>query len=162
MKIVDLSNPRHQQILIEEIARAKRIIAEQDSMEKTYTGVEILNHPEFSDLPETRSDVDWKNRPRVYLPSLDTGDASTQIFSKSDLTGYEFEGPKMMHKIQGYLKDFEATFKETPIFVEVNDEDPRQSVDIKNPVFQAWKNNYLKAKGTMIDTWRSENPRGLD
>ena len=68
----------------------------------------------------------------------------------------------MMHKIQGYLKDFEATFKETPIFVEVNDGDPRQSVDIKNPVFQAWKNNYLKAKGTMIDKWRSASPRGLD
>ena len=31
MKILDLTNPKHQQIVVEEIARAKRIISEQTS-----------------------------------------------------------------------------------------------------------------------------------
>ena len=31
MKILDLTNPKHQQIVVEEIARAKQIISEQSS-----------------------------------------------------------------------------------------------------------------------------------
>lgn len=170
MKLVDLSNPRHQQILIEEIARAKRIIAERDFDannngypdetenpdfgKKTYIGKEILNHPDFVNLPETRSDVDWNNRPQVFLPALDTVDARQQIFAKSDLLGSEVQGPKMVHKFSGYLKEFEHRFNEKPIFIDVDHKYLGKIIDIQNPKFVAWREQGLAAKGAYMDAAR--------
>ena len=102
---------------------------------KTYTGLEILNHPDLVNLPETRQDGLQKNLPKVLLPSLNDAGARLQIFSKADLTGSEVQGPKMVHKHRGYLEKFESMFNEVPIFIDVDHEYLGKIIDIKNPKF---------------------------
>jgi hypothetical protein len=129
---------------------------------KTYSGQEILSHPEFAKLPETRSDVDWKNRPQVYLPSLDTADARMQVVSKDDLTGSEVQGPKMVHRFPGYLKVFESKFGEAPIFIDVDHKYLGKIIDIQNPKFIAWRDQGLAAKGAYMDAARKRGNYGHD
>jgi hypothetical protein len=62
----------------------ERLISESDG---GLVGMEIVNIPPFSTLPENRRGVDWKNRGEAYLPSVDSN-GKTQIFSKEDLFGY--------------------------------------------------------------------------
>lgn len=50
-------------------------------------GMEIVNIPPFSSLPENRKLVDWRNRGEAYLPSVDSN-GKTHILSKADIFGY--------------------------------------------------------------------------
>jgi hypothetical protein len=119
-------------------------------------GYDILNHSPFAELPETRGDVDWKNRGRVFVPSLDTGDARMQVFSKDDLTGSEVQGPKMVHKFTGYIDQFKSKYGEEPIFTIDGDK-----VDIVNPGFQEWRERYLKGKGATLAAWGTTNEESI-
>lgn len=132
------------------------------SAKKTYTGQEILSHPEFVNLPETRGDVDWQNRPQVYLPAVDNASARIQIFAKSDLLGSEVQGPKMVHRFAGYLKEFESKFGESPIFIDVDHKYLGKIIDIQNPKFIAWREAGLKAYGAAMDAARKRGRYGHD
>lgn len=117
-------------------------VFEQENME--IKGLDILNHFPFSDLPETRESSDWKNGVsgwgKVYVPSLNSSDAQQQIVSKKDLVYHEVQGPKMLHKFDGYIDIFKKRFGEEPIF-SINSNAPWHSrVEILNPKFQEWIN----------------------
>lgn len=71
---------------------------EQDAQIK---GLDILYVSPFRELPETRKEVDWRNRGDAYLPSVD-GYSQTHIFSKED--------------VMGYIRQFSSKFGEEPMF----------------------------------------------
>lgn len=119
-------------------------------------GYDILNHSPFAELPETRVDVDWKNRGRVFVPAIDDADARMQVFSKDDLTGSEVQGPKMIHKFAGYIENFKDRFGEEPIFTIDGDK-----VDIVNPGFQEWRQKGLEAKGRALDSFGTTNEESI-
>lgn len=129
-------------------------------------GLDILNHEPFSKLPETRSEMgDYKTRMELSLPSVETSDASTIIFSKADLIGYEFQGPKMMHRISGYVSDFKNKFGEEPIFVELNStpDGRRGSAKVANQVYLDWKYQGDEAKRAYLSGEReADRTSGLD
>lgn len=124
-------------------------------------GYDLLNHSPFSELPETRRDVDWDNRGRVFVPALDMGDARMQVFSKDDLTGSEVQGPKMVHKFSGYIEEFKDKFGEEPVFTIVNGPDSIIKAEIVNPSYLEWKEQYLKNKGATLDAWGTTNEENI-
>jgi hypothetical protein len=58
--------------------------------------------PGYSELPESRKDIDWKNRKNILLPSSFDPNADDQLFSKED--------------VKEWYKDFVTKFKEAPQF----------------------------------------------
>lgn len=128
-------------------------------------GLDILNHEPFSNLPNTRSEMgDYKTRMELKLPSIDISDASTIIYSKSDLTGYEVEGPKMVHKFDGYILDFKNKFGEEPIFVDLETIGNRYGgAKIANQSYLDWKYQGDEAKRSYLSGEReSGRESGLD
>jgi hypothetical protein len=128
-------------------------------------GLDILNHEPFSNLPNTRSETgDYKTRMELKLPSIDISDASTIIYSKSDLTGYEVEGPKMVHKFDGYILDFKNKFGEEPIFVDLETSGNRYGgAKIANQSYLDWKYQGDEAKRSYLSGEReSGRESGLD
>lgn len=110
----------------------RKIIREQlEDMigsDNTVKGIDILNHFPFSELPETRDDVDWSNRGikgwgDVHIPSLDAN-GLTQMFGKDDVIGY--------------VNNFNKKFGEDPIF-KLNSSAPWHSktIIINEPYIQA-------------------------
>ncbi len=84
-------------------------------------GLDILNHFPFSNLPETAADSNYKTRDvagwgPVIVPKIGSGDNGQQILSKDDIIGTEFQGPKIMHKFDGYIESFRKKYGEDPIF----------------------------------------------
>ena len=109
----------------------ERLISENDG---AITGMEIVNLPPFSNLPENRKMVDWNNRGEAYLPSVDTN-GKTHILSKEDLFRY--------------MRDFEGKYGEQPRFSMNNG-----SIEIINEPyinFQTMFNDARAAFGTEGD-----------
>ena len=111
-------------------------------------GNEIFNKFPFTDLPETRKEVDWSNRDvkgwgNINVPSISDGDASMTIFSKKDL--------------EDYIENFKNKISEEPIFLLDNDADWFDKVKITNNDFNEWKNNYINAKGETLKKWGTTN-----
>jgi hypothetical protein len=127
-------------------------------------GLDILNQPPFSNLPETRRETgDYTTRMEPRLPSLETPDASTIMFSKQDFIDHEFQGPKMMHKFDGYVTLFKKKFGEEPIFINIKDEGRRGSADIANEKFIEWRDRGLASKRAWMDAERGAGrTSGLD
>jgi hypothetical protein len=128
-------------------------------------GLDILNHEPFSNLPNTRSEMgDYTTRMELSLPSIETSDASTIIFSKADLTGYEFQGPKMMHKISGYISSFKNKFGEEPIFVNLESKGGKfGGAKVANQSYLDWKYRGDEAKRSYLSGEREAGrTSGLD
>jgi len=111
-------------------------------------GNKIFNEFPFTELPETRKEVDWGNRGvegwgNINVPSISDGDASMTIFSKKDL--------------KDYIENFKNKFLEEPIFLLDNDADWFDKVKITNNDFNEWKNNYINAKGETLKRWGTTN-----
>jgi Zn-finger nucleic acid-binding protein len=128
---------------------------EGDNTSNQVVGLDILNVFPFSQLAQSRKDVNWQDRSvegwgPVYLPSVDDSDSQTQIFSKDDIIGYEFQGPKMLHKYAGYVGEFKQKFGEEPIFSLHPEEPWFGKVKIINPKYNEWKEGGLKAKGDWL------------
>lgn len=124
-------------------------------------GLNILNYFPFSELPKGKEGADWQKGVdgwgKVYLPSLDTADAQMQIVSKDDIIGSQYQGPKMLHKFSGYIDSFEKKFGEEPKFV-IDPSKPWYSkVEIVNPKFLEWKEEYSKGKQTYLDSVGTTN-----
>lgn len=143
----------------------------QDSMElderehlggKRAVGLDILNVAPFSELPETRSNMgDYTTRMELRLPSLTTGDAAEIIFSKADLIGSEFQGPKMVHKNPGYIKIFKSKFGAEPVFVNITDKGADIDENLASK-FRDWKDSYINAKKSYLSDLRDKGNSGLD
>ena len=120
-------------------------------------GIDILNHFPFSELPETKKEADWQNGisgwGKVYVPSLDTSDGQQQVVSKDDFTYTEFQGPKMMHRFDGYVDIFNKKFGDEPIFAINPDADWHSKVEILNPKFKEWRESGNLAKGDALKGW---------
>lgn len=129
----------------------------EDDLGDAIVGLDVLNYSPFSDLPETRAEVDWSNRPKVYLPAVD-GEGMLNILSKADMYGYETQGPKMVHKFPGYISDFKNKFGEDPIFININ----QKGADIANPSFMKRKEMAAKVKGDTLASWRKESDINMD
>jgi len=129
---------------------------------KRAVGLDILKVAPFSELPESRSGMgDYTTRMELRLPSLTTGDAAEIIFSKADLIGSEFQGPKMVHKNPGYIKIFKSKFGAEPVFVNITD----KGADIDEnlaPKFREWKESYINAKKSYLSDLRDKGNSGLD
>jgi hypothetical protein len=133
----------------------RKIIKEELSMvfesdDKGIKGLDILNHFPFSDLPETRKDSDWKvgvsGWGKVYVPSVESPGSSTQIASNEDFVYREVKGPKMIHKIDGYIIDFKNKFGEEPIF-KINPNVPKhEMIEILNTSFKNWRKRYYELR----------------
>ena len=132
----------------------------EDESFNNIVGLDILNYEPFSSLPNTRSEMgDYRNRVELRLPSLETADADITIFSKDDLTGYESQGPKMVHKYGGYISNFKDKFAEEPVFIELNQKGAR----IGNDVYLKWKEQNYDAKASFLSGERnSDRSYGLD
>lgn len=135
----------------------ERPIGEEDETNASnqVVGLDILNVFPFSQLAQSRREVNWQDRSvegwgPVYLPSVEDADAQTQIFSKDDIIGYEFQGPKMLHKYAGYVADFKRKFGEEPVFTLHPEEPWFGKVKIANPKFNEWKNRGLELKGNWL------------
>jgi len=113
-------------------------------------GLDILNHFPFSELPENRLDGDWqKGVPgwgKVFIPGLNAVDAEQQVVSKDDFTYREVEGPKMVHKYDGYIENFKKMFGEEPVFSINPSADWYNKVKIINPKFKQWRESGIKNK----------------
>lgn len=120
-------------------------------------GLDILNHFPFSDLPDTRREADWQNGVpgwgKVYIPSIDTSDAMHQVVAKDDFTYREFQGPKMMHKFEGYIDEFKRKFGEEPVFKIHPDAPWYGRVEILNPKFNEWRDKGNATKASMLAHW---------
>lgn len=132
-------------------------VFEQDS--DGIKGLDILNHFPFSDLPDTRDEADWQKGVagwgKVHVPSLDTSDSQEQVVAKDDFTYREFQGPKMMHKFDGYIDKFKKKFGEEPVF-KINPDAPWYGrVEILNPKFKEWREMGDSAKSSMLTQWGS-------
>jgi hypothetical protein len=137
----------------------------EDDTPKGIVGLDILNHEPFSSLPDTRSEMgDYTTRMELSLPSIETSDASTIIFSKADLTGYEFQGPKMMHKISGYISSFKNKFGEEPIFVNLESKGGKfGGAKVANQSYLDWKYQGDEAKRSYLSGEREAGRTyGLD
>ena len=137
----------------------------EDDTPKGIVGLDILNHEPFSSLPDTRSEMsDYKTRMELKLPDIETSDASTIIFSKADLTGYEFQGPKMMHKISGYISSFKNKFGEEPIFVDLESRGGKfGGAKVANQSYLDWKYQGDEAKRSYLSGEREAGrTSGLD
>lgn len=58
--------------------------------------------PGYSELPELRKDIDFKNRKSILLPSVYDVNASSELLSKED--------------VKNWVEDFKKKFKENPQF----------------------------------------------
>lgn len=129
-------------------------------------GMDILNYEPFSNLPDNNTDItDYKSRIQLTLPSIQTPDANTTIFSKSDLTGSEVQGPKMVHKFSGYISDFKNKFGEEPIFIEFNTSSDGKTggAKIANQTYLDWKTKGDEAKMNYLSSDRKDGRTyGLD
>lgn len=104
-------------------------------------GVEILSVRPFNELPNTRQEVDWKNRGNAYLPSVDAF-GKTHIFSKEDIIGSEpwtHPTSKKTFKSPGYVEEFISKYGEEPLFsvnldgtIDVLNEPYKQAVERYN------------------------------
>jgi hypothetical protein len=132
----------------------KKVFEQED---REIKGLDILNYFPFSELPETRSGADWQNGVpgwgTVNVPSLDTSDAQQQIASKQDFVYHEFQGPKMMHKFDGYIDIFKKKFGEEPVFRIHPDAPWYGKVEILNPKFKEWKDRGNDTKASMLAHW---------
>jgi hypothetical protein len=137
---------------------------EVDSQE--IVGLDILNHFPFNQLPDTRKDADWQmgvpGWGKVHLPSIDSN-GLTQIVAKDDFTYREFQGPKMVHKFDGYIQDFKDKFGEEPIF-KINPEGSwYDKVQVINPKYLESKEIYNRGMQSWMDSERSAGrTSGLD
>ena len=132
--------------------------------ESGVVGLDILNHAPFSNLPETRKEMgDYTNRMEPTLPSLQDADGSVIMFSKQDFVDHEVQGPKMMHKFDGYITLFKKKFGEEPIFINIEDKGKFGRADIANEKFIEWKNRGLATKKSYMDNLRDSGDKsGLD
>jgi hypothetical protein len=121
-------------------------LEEMIGSDNTIKGVEILNYFPFSELPETRADVDWSNRDvkgwgAVHVPSVQDGDASQGVFGKDD--------------IHEYVSHFNRKFGEEPLFV-LNQAAPwYDKVKIVNPSYIEWSNKYKSGKQSFVNQFGS-------
>ena len=140
-------------------------ISEIDGEESNgVVGLDILNYPPFSNLPETRAETgDYTTRMEPTLPSIGTPDANVVIFSKQDFVEREFQGPKMMHRVSGYIDLFKEKFGEEPIFINIKDLGRRGSADIANEKFRQWRDGGIASKKAWMDAERNDGrTSGLD
>jgi hypothetical protein len=118
-------------------------------------GMDIVNHPPFNDLPETRDDVDWNFRGNVHIPSVEDGDAMEQVVAKDDITGRELtlkDGTSK--KVDGYIEKFNQRFGEEPTFVLDPTAEWYGRVKIINPKFVEWQDKYTTGKADFLDKSR--------
>lgn len=92
----------------------------------------------ISSLPATRKDVDWKNRVVLKLPSLDNGDAYTEMLSKED--------------VKEWTKDFISKYKEKPNLVNKGNK-----VEVTNQKFKDYQSQYINAKSGALKDFGTTN-----
>lgn len=107
---------------------------EAESSNNIIKGLDILNYPPFSELPDTRMQVDWNNRGDASLPSIE-GFGRAEIFSKDDIIGAEpWTHPKSKQTFtySGYVENFKKKYGEEPMFVM----GPNNSFDVINEPYK--------------------------
>lgn len=110
-------------------------------------GMDILKHEPISNLPDTRAEVDWKNRGSVYLSSLDTSDSSTHMLSKEDIVNY--------------IEMFNQKYGEDPIFT-LNPNAPWfDKVKIINTTFNKERDRYTDIKAATLKSWGTTNEQKI-
>jgi hypothetical protein len=101
-------------IIKEEILKALSENVEMDKMNQTFnvkagvdpsTAKNVMKYetlPGYSELPELRKDIDFKNRKSILLPSVYDVNASSELLSKED--------------VKNWVEDFKKQFNENPQF----------------------------------------------
>lgn len=91
----------------------------------------------YSKLPETRKDIDWKNRVSLDLPSINGEDSSTQLFSKEE--------------VKKWFKDFKSKYNENPELVDKGNkiEVTNDSFIKKQDQYKNLKSNFLKGSNNL-------------
>jgi hypothetical protein len=148
-----------------EVSLSNHDTVNEENTPNGIVGLDILNHEPFSRLPETRREMgDYKSRMELSLPSIDVSDAKVIIYSKSDLIGHEFEGPKMVHKFDGYILGFKNKFGEEPIFVDLKSDGTRfGGANVSNQSYLDWKRRGDDAKLSYLSGERTAGrTSGLD
>jgi len=90
----------------------------------------------YAQLPDTRKDVDWKNRVVLKLPSLTSGDAYTELLSKEE--------------VKEWMKDFISKYKEEPKLVNKGDK-----IEVTNQKFKDYQNQYTTNKAGALKDFRT-------
>jgi len=155
-----------QQKRSEELSRRKERGELNEVEEEGIVGLDILNHFPFNQLPDTRKGADWQRGVpgwgKVYLPSIDSN-GLTQIIAKDDFTYREVNGPKMVHKFNGYIQDFKQKFGEEPIFKITPEADWYDKIQIINPKYLESKGIHDRGVQSWVDSERSAGrTSGLD
>lgn len=106
-----------------------------------FTGLDVLGQYPFSKLPDVRANVNWSKRDvpgwgEVKVPSIDSGDAQTGIFSQDDV----------MH----YIADFEKKFGESPMFMIQPNEPWFDKIKVVNSKFLSWREKYTQGKADWL------------
>jgi len=115
-------------------------------------GVDILQVRPFNELPQTRKEVDFKNRGNAYLPSIE-GIGKTHILSKDDILGSEawtHPTSNKIFKMNGYINDFKEKYGEEPLFA-VNLDGSIQILNEPYKAMEKMQTNALKSFGTEGD-----------
>lgn len=142
----DNGNEEEIKLAVLDTTRLKEDNAEHLSEnESQIIGNEIINYEPFVNLPETRDEVDWSNRGKANLPSLEDGDASTSIFEKES--------------VKEWVADFINKYKEEPIFKiipEVSRYRPIK-IEVVNQSFNDWQDNYISGKAKAMEKFSSKD-----
>jgi hypothetical protein len=155
-----------QQKRSEELSRRKERGELNEVEEEGIVGLDILNHFPFNQLPDTRKGADWQRGVpgwgKVYLPSIDSN-GLTQIVAKDDLTYREVQGPKMVHKFNGYIQDFKQKFGEEPIFKIAPEDNWYDKIQVINPKYLESKEIHSRGVQAWMDGEKSAGrTSGLD
>jgi len=115
---------------------------EADGAGQEIVGLDILDVYPFSELPDTRAEVDWDNRGvegwgPVHLPNPD--DTLSGILEKD--------------AVITWLESFKKQFNEDPVFQLNPDGDWYDKVVVTNPAFLERKEKFMQAKGDTLDKW---------
>lgn len=139
----------------------RKVISENKN--KSIVGSNIINVFPFSELGDNRQDGFTRSVPnwgQVHLPSLETGDATTTIFSKEDILGGEdWVHPKTGNVLKnpGYINIFKTKYGEEPIFSINPDASWYDKVEILNPKFIEWRKDYNNKKSETLKSWGTTN-----
>jgi hypothetical protein len=146
-------------IIKEEIGK----VIKEESSSQEIVGLDILNHFPFSELSDTRDVLtrDVEGWGSVQLPTVGGEDSMTQILAKTDITGNEYQGPKMVHKFSGYIDAFKSRYGEEPVFI-LNPSAPWfAKVKVINPSFVERRKEYSDSKGETLKSWGTTNESGV-
>jgi hypothetical protein len=131
-----------------ELERRKEAGEMNEDKEGGIVGTQIFNYEPFSQLPQTRQEVDWANRPNINIPSISDGDAQTGVFCKDD--------------VMEFINKFNKSYGEEPIF-ELNPGGVWfDRVRVTNPAFTKWRDEYVKGKAATLKSWGTTNEEEID